>query len=117
MAPSPTRPAIFLTTSIGWLTKTPTGVTKGGRLETIVRARDASMNRGLSGHNTKPSASAPARTATSASAIRVMPQIFTSIVVLPLLSRHEGRNGHKGERISYLSLRVLGVLCVAATFQ
>ena len=77
-APSPTvaRPN---TCSAGWFTKTPTGVTKGGRSATIARARPGSMKRGLSGQNTNPKACAPASTAARASSARVMPQNLTSM--------------------------------------
>jgi hypothetical protein len=63
------------------LTKTPTAVTNGGNFAAIVRARCGSMKRGLFGQNTKPIAPAPAATAASASSSRVMPQIFTIMVV------------------------------------
>src|SRR5436190_12333095 len=78
-APRRTRAATWVTYSAGWLTKTPTAVTNGGRVAAIARARYGSMQRGLPGQNTNPSAPAPHSTAAAASSIRVIPQILTSI--------------------------------------
>src|SRR5437773_1950524 len=99
-APSWTWCATSVTYSIGWLTKTPTGVTNGGRLETMLRARCTSMNRGLSGQNTNPIAPAPATTAASASSMRVIPQIFTNMGIVLAPVEHNGHEGHKGKYTS-----------------
>src|SRR5919108_236691 len=74
---SGTRLATPFMYSGAWFTNTPTGATNGGSVRTIARARYGSMNRGLSGQNTNPSAPAPASTAAHASSARVIPQIFT----------------------------------------
>ena len=74
----------------------PTGVTKGGSHEMIAAAAAGSMKRGVPSTKMKPSASAPASTASRASATLVIPQTFTLITStvlerqLPHLGRHVG---------------------------
>ena len=60
-------------------TKSPTVVTNGGSADAILCASPATTTRGEPGHSTKPIASAPARTAASASSTLVMPQILTRV--------------------------------------
>src|SRR3989338_8702340 len=69
------------------LTNRPTGTTNGGSALMISRACAGVTARGLPAWNTSPTACAPSRAAASASPTRVMPQIFTRVVmsiILPL---------------------------------
>jgi hypothetical protein len=62
-----------LMSSADGVTKTPTGVVDGGKAATSDARRAGSTARGLSGHNTKPTASAPSSPARTTSSSRVMP--------------------------------------------
>src|SRR3989338_37587 len=61
------------------LTKSRTGVTKGGRRLASSAARSALTLRGLGAYMTKPTASAPEATAASTSSSRVRPQILIRV--------------------------------------
>src|SRR5262245_1292233 len=109
-APRGTRAATWATCSAGWLTKTPTAVTNGGRVATIARARYGSMHRGLPGQNTNPRAPAPHSTAAAASSARVMPQIFTNTKG-PILGTQQSTPTQNSSRFHHCDLRALCVLC------
>src|SRR3982751_1074307 len=63
----------------GALTKSSTGVMKGGKRRASSAARWAVTYRGLASYMTKPTASAPAATAASTSSSRVRPQILMRV--------------------------------------
>src|SRR5579859_1133933 len=81
----PASSTICQTRSKSSSTKTPTFSTAAGSRAMMARASAGAMRRGLSA-KTKPSASAPAVTATSASSRFVVPQIFTHVIVAPKLA-------------------------------
>src|SRR5207253_1461185 len=60
----------------------PTAVTNGGNARTIGATCSGVMKRGVFSTKMKPSASAPASTAVSASSRLVMPQILTRVVIV-----------------------------------
>src|SRR5437870_6587157 len=60
----------------------PTGVTNGGNARTIGATCAGVTKRGVFSTKMKPSASAPASTAVSASSRLVMPQILTRVVIV-----------------------------------
>src|SRR5687767_7285563 len=84
---NPTRAATPLTRRALWSTNTPTVATNGGSAATIARAASGSTYRGLFGQKTNPKAPAPSAIAASASSLRVMPQILTSIILEKRLQR------------------------------
>src|SRR5262245_57538968 len=65
----------------GWSQKMPTVATNGGSARTIGATLSGVTKRGVFSTKMKPSASAPASTAVSASSRFVMPQILTRVIV------------------------------------
>src|ERR1700693_4945830 len=90
----------------------PTGVTKGGSHEMIAAAAAGSMKRGVPSTKMKPSASAPASTATRASATLVIPQTFTLVnSALPSWLRPSARTAtprSQERQLAHLGLHVGG---------
>jgi hypothetical protein len=76
---SPHSATMARTVSALAFTNTPTLATNGGSAWMICAAAAGAMLRLLPAKNMKPSASAPASTAASASGSRVMPQILTLV--------------------------------------